>query len=119
MTSYFNSGQGMSANESASGAILNNIVFTGLKTRFSEAFISQLQSSGFNLDNIPISDNDRAFILARYMKGIWGVFLSYAAVIVVHLCACVFIDDYGPSGTDGECHENHGIERAVLLTIGS
>lgn len=109
----------MRTNQSASGAILNNIVFTGLKTRFSEAFISQLQSSGFNLKEILISDKDRAFILARYMKGIRGVFLSYAAVIVVHLCACVFIDDYGLRGTDGESQEDHGIERAVLRTVGS
>jgi hypothetical protein len=50
------------------------------------------------LKDFPLSDEDKNLISESYMNGIHAVFISYAVLIAVHLCACLCIEDYGLKG---------------------
>ena len=69
--------------EQVSGAILNNVLHSGLKGRFSPALISQLSSSAFSLSELDLSDEDRNVIMAVYMRGLNTIFVSYAGLTAV------------------------------------
>lgn len=79
----------------ASGAILSNILSSQLRTKFSPRLVAQLTSSAFALDELDLSDADKQLIMHSYMDGLHAVFVSYTVLIVIHVCACVCIEDYG------------------------
>lgn len=49
----------------------------------------------FGLKDLNFSQETIQLVSDSYMSGIHKVFLSYSALIALHLCACLFIEDYG------------------------
>lgn len=84
--------------EQVSGAILNNVLHSGLKGRFSPALISQLSSSAFSLSELDLSDEDRNVIMAVYMRGLNTIFVSYAGLTAVMFLLSLCLHDYGLTG---------------------
>lgn len=83
--------------EAVSGAILTNILHSGLKERFSWGVISQLTSFTFFLSNscLPSSDDDKSLIIGVYARGLHAVFISFAVLTGIMLVACLCLRDYG------------------------
>lgn len=78
-----------------SGVLLSNILSRGLSSKFSPSLVAKLTSSMFALKDLNLPKEDVQLILNSYMDGIHGVFFSYSALIAMHLCACLLIEDYG------------------------
>lgn len=78
-----------------SGAILGNLLFSQLKSAFSSDLIAKLTSSAFVLKDLDLSDEERSMISQAYTNGLRAVFSCFAVLGVVHLCACLCIQDYG------------------------
>ncbi|KAG9228132.1 putative efflux pump antibiotic resistance protein [Amylocarpus encephaloides] len=78
-----------------SGAILSNVLSGQLKSRFSNSLTVKLISSAFALKTLHLTCEERDMIIEAYMKGLHSVFVSFAMLIAIHLCACVRIRDYG------------------------
>ncbi|KAK6540821.1 hypothetical protein TWF694_008209 [Orbilia ellipsospora] len=78
-----------------SGAILGNVLFGQLKSRFSESLIAKLISSAFVLDEMDFTEEEKDMIIRAYIKGLNTVFFSFAVIAVVHLCCCICLQDYG------------------------
>lgn len=78
-----------------SGAILGNFLFSQLKSVFSSDLIAKLTSLAFALKDLNLSDEERNMISRTYTNGLRAVFSCFAVVGVVHLCACLFIQDCG------------------------
>ena len=91
-----------------SGAIISNVLYRRLQGRFGPRIIAQLASSTFALNNRNFSGKDRQLIVQSYMDGLRAVFVSYIFLVLVHLCACVCIEDYGLRKADER--ESHGEE---------
>ncbi|KAI1756418.1 putative efflux pump antibiotic resistance protein [Xylaria castorea] len=78
-----------------SGAILSNVLYGQLKSRFSPSLIAKLTSSMFTLKDLHLTDEERDIITQGYMKGLRVVFASFAVIIAIHVVSCVCIRDYG------------------------
>jgi hypothetical protein len=78
-----------------SGSILSNVLSIELKDKLSPSLIAQLASSVFALKDLNLSEESKQLISNSYMSGIHKVFLFNSALIAVHLCACLLIEDYG------------------------
>lgn len=72
-----------------------------LHGHFSPRLIAQLTSSAFGLNDLDLPVQDRMLISDGYMNGLHMVFVSYAVLIAVHLCAVVCIKDFGLSQSHG------------------
>lgn len=83
-----------------SGTILNNVLYNGLKGKVSPEVLSQLVSSAFNLDDLGISTQDKAVILAVYMRGLRAVFISYAVLASIYFLCSLLVKDYGLGGKE-------------------
>ncbi|KAB8231128.1 major facilitator superfamily domain-containing protein [Aspergillus alliaceus] len=75
------------------GAILSNVLFSGLKARFTSDLISQLTSSTFNLASLNLSEEEKLLVSAVYMKGLHAVVFLYLILANVYFIACWFIED--------------------------
>ncbi|KAJ5672645.1 hypothetical protein N7507_001772 [Penicillium longicatenatum] len=78
-----------------SGAILNNVLHTGLKARFSTKMIVHLTSSALRLSDLGLLDEDKKLILALYVRGLNIIFMSFAVLTSVMLLASLCLHDYG------------------------
>ncbi|KAI0554514.1 putative efflux pump antibiotic resistance protein [Xylaria curta] len=83
-----------------SGAILSNVLYGQLKSRFSPRIIAKLTSSTFALKDLHLTDEERGLIIQGYMKGLRAVFASFAVLIAIHVVSCACIQDYGLSRGD-------------------
>ena len=81
-----------------SGGILNTILQSGLKGRFSPELISQLTSSAFALSDLDLSEEDKELISTVYMRGLHGVFISYAIFMALQFLLSLFIKEHSLCG---------------------
>jgi hypothetical protein len=97
-----------------------------LNSRFSPSLIAKLTSSAFSLKDLGLNDEEIDTICGAYMKGLNAVFISFAVLIFIHLCACVFIQDYGlrrgdverrPMSIAEESREESREDRQQLINI--
>ncbi|KAI1313246.1 putative efflux pump antibiotic resistance protein [Xylaria venustula] len=86
---------GGATSATVSGAILSNILSSQLRSRFGPELVAKLTSSAFALRDLNLTAEERAMITEAYVKGLQAVFASFTVLIVVHLCACACIRDYG------------------------
>lgn len=77
-----------------SGSILSNVLSSKLKNKLSSSLITRITSSVFDLKDLNLSRETIQLISDSYMSGIHNVFLSYSALIALHLCACLFIAEH-------------------------
>lgn len=94
-----------------SGAILSHLLYSQLKSTFSHDLIAKLASSAFALKDLDLSDEERSMISQAYTNGLRAVFSCFAVLSVVHLCACLCIQDYGLKREDGK-QQQRGIVEA-------
>jgi len=78
-----------------SGTILSNVLYVRLRSRFSQDTIAQLISSAFALEHLHLTEEEKLAISQGYMEGLHAVFISFAVLIAIHVCACICIRDYG------------------------
>jgi hypothetical protein len=52
------------------------------------------------LDDLDISNQDKALILAVYMKGLRAVFISYAVLASIYFLCTLLVKDYGLGGKE-------------------
>ncbi|KAI1334940.1 putative efflux pump antibiotic resistance protein [Xylariaceae sp. FL0016] len=74
-----------------SGAVLGNVLTSGLKDRFPPEVVSQLASSVLSLPDLDLTQEDRDLILRTYMKGIHIVFITFAPLIGLVLVSSIMI----------------------------
>ncbi|KAI1745723.1 putative efflux pump antibiotic resistance protein [Xylaria scruposa] len=86
---------GGASSTTVSGAILSNVLHSQLKSRFSQETIAKLISSAFALEHMHLTEEEKGLVSRGYMDGIHAVFASFAVLIIIHLCACLCIHDYG------------------------
>ncbi|KAL2867569.1 major facilitator superfamily domain-containing protein [Aspergillus lucknowensis] len=86
---------GGATSTTASGTILSNVLYARLGSRFSQETIAKLVSSAFALDDFDLTKEEKALVSRGYMNGLHAVFVSFAVLIMIHLCACMCIQDYG------------------------
>ncbi|KAI1177410.1 putative efflux pump antibiotic resistance protein [Nemania sp. FL0916] len=85
-----------------SGAILANVLSVQLSSRFGPDLIAKLTSSAFALNDLDLSEEDKVVISQTYMRGLHAVFISFAILVLIHLCSCMFIRDYGLRRSSGQ-----------------
>lgn len=78
-----------------SGTILSNVLYTRLKSRFSQETIAKLISVASALEDLQLTKEERSLVSQGYTEGLHAVFASFAVLVAIHLCACVCIRDYG------------------------
>jgi hypothetical protein len=71
------------------------VLASKLTGKLSPSIITRLTSSVFGLKDLSLAPEMIQLISDSYMSGIHKVFLSYSALIALHLCATLFIEDYG------------------------
>ncbi|TGJ86274.1 hypothetical protein E0Z10_g2486 [Xylaria hypoxylon] len=86
---------GGAASTTISGTILSNVLYGQLKARFSPETISELISSAFALERLHLTEEEKGLVTQGYMEGLHQVFASFTVLIAIHVCACLFIQDYG------------------------
>lgn len=86
---------GGATSTTVSGTILSNVLNAQLRSRFSQETIAKMISSAFALENLHLTEEEKSLVSQGYMKGLHAVFASFAVLIAIHVCACLFIEDYG------------------------
>ncbi|ETS74356.1 hypothetical protein PFICI_14222 [Pestalotiopsis fici W106-1] len=86
---------GGATSTTVSGAILSNVLYVQLKSRFSPELIAKLVSSANALENLHLTDEEKALVNQGYMDGLHAVFASFAVLVAIHLGMCLCIKDYG------------------------
>ncbi|KAH8200299.1 hypothetical protein TruAng_005515 [Truncatella angustata] len=86
---------GGATSTTVSGTILSNVLYGQLKSRFSQDTIAELISSAFALEHLHLTEEEKRLVSRGYMEGLHAVFISFAVLIAIHVCACLFIRDYG------------------------
>lgn len=78
-----------------SGTILTNVLYRELKSWFTQETITKLISSTFSLEHLHLTEEEKRIVTRGYMEGLHAVFVSFAALIAIHVCACLCIQDHG------------------------
>ncbi|KAK8144736.1 hypothetical protein G3M48_005396 [Beauveria asiatica] len=78
-----------------SGTTLSNLLFAQLQHRFSPEMIARLTTSAFALKDLGLTDSERRLISGAYMNSLKVIYVTFAALAIIHLCLCLFIKDHG------------------------
>jgi hypothetical protein len=71
------------------------VLYGQLRSRFSQETIAKLISSAFALEHLHLTEEEKSSVSQGYMEGLHAVFISFAVLIAIHVCACLCIQDYG------------------------
>ncbi|OJJ43040.1 hypothetical protein ASPZODRAFT_19744 [Penicilliopsis zonata CBS 506.65] len=77
-----------------SGAILSNVLQSGLRDRFPPEVIAGLTSNVLDLPRTNLSEEDQQLILSVYMRGLHAVFVSYAPLIGLCFLSSLLVTNY-------------------------
>ncbi|KAM3561625.1 hypothetical protein ARSEF4850_003124 [Beauveria asiatica] len=86
-----------------SGTTLSNLLFAQLQHRFSPEMIARLTSSAFALKDLGLTDSERRLISGAYMNSLKVIYVTFAALAIIHLCLCLFIKDHEAGVTRRVC----------------
>ncbi|OJJ78606.1 uncharacterized protein ASPGLDRAFT_1510642 [Aspergillus glaucus CBS 516.65] len=94
-----------------SGAVLGLVLSGQLKSRFNDSLIRRVISSAFALEDLHLTEGEREMIVQAYMKGLHAVFVTFTVLIFIHLCSCLYVQDYGlKQGQRENIEEEEGLQ---------